>query len=81
MWLVSRLPQRSFVYLVSVYVPDPNRQPLAPPLIHFENGELGIVRKYFGGLFSALSSDFPSHGITYGGQAISISTKKYAPRR
>lgn len=64
MWLVSRVPQRSFVYLGSVYVLDPNRQPLAPPLIHFENGELGIVGKYFGCLFSARSFDFPSHGIT-----------------
>ena len=81
MWLVNRLPQRSFVYLVSVYVLDPNCQPVPPPLIHFENGELGIVRKYFGGLFSALSFDFPSHGITYGGHAIAISTKKYAPCR
>src|SRR5262245_21184518 len=41
--LVSRLPQRSFVYLVSVYVLDPNLQPVAPPLIRFENGVLGIV--------------------------------------
>jgi hypothetical protein len=61
MWLVSCLPQRSFVYLVSVYVLDPNLQPVAPPLIHFENGILGIVRNYFGCLFSALSFDFPSH--------------------
>ncbi|MFY9836209.1 MAG: hypothetical protein WAK55_07015 [Xanthobacteraceae bacterium] len=60
-WLVSRLPQRSFVYLVSVYVLDPNLQPVAPPLIRFENGVLGIVGNYFGGLFSALSFDFPSH--------------------
>src|SRR5205807_8978061 len=59
--LVSRLPQRSFVYLVSVYVLDPNLPPLAPPLIRSENGVLGIVRNYFGGLFSALSFDFPSH--------------------
>ena len=59
--LVSRLPQRSFVYLVSVYVLDPNLQPVAPPLIRFENGVLGIVGNYFGGLFSALSFDFPSH--------------------
>jgi hypothetical protein len=46
--LASRLPQRSFVCLVSVYVLDPNRQPLAPPLIRFENGVLGIVGNYFG---------------------------------
>ena len=59
--LASRLPQRSFVYLVSVYVLDPNLQPVAPPLIRFENGVLGIVGNYFGGLFSALSFDFPSH--------------------
>jgi hypothetical protein len=59
--LVSRLPQRSFVYLVSVYVLDPNLPPVAPPLIRFENGVLGIVGNYFGGLFSALSFDFPSH--------------------
>jgi hypothetical protein len=61
MWLVSRLPQRSFVYLVSVYVLDPNLQAVAPPLIRFENGVLGIVGNYFGGLFSALRFDFPSH--------------------
>jgi hypothetical protein len=61
MCLVSRLPQRSFVYLVSVYVLDPNLQPVAPPLIRFENGVLGIVGNYFGGPFSALSFDFPSH--------------------
>jgi hypothetical protein len=30
-------------------------------LIRFENGVLGIVGNYFGGLFSALSFDFPSH--------------------
>jgi hypothetical protein len=60
-WLVSRLSQRSFVYLVSVYVLDPNLQPAAPPLIRFENGVLGIVGNDFGGLFSALSFDFPSH--------------------
>jgi hypothetical protein len=59
--LVSRLPQRSFVYLVSVYVLDPNLPPVATPLIRFENGVLGIVRNYFGGLFSARSFDFPSH--------------------
>src|SRR6516165_7358252 len=35
--------------------------PVAPPLIRFENGVLGIVGNYFGGLFSALSFDFPSH--------------------
>jgi hypothetical protein len=63
--LVSRLPQYSFVYLVSVYVLDPNLQPVAPPLINFENGELGIVGNYFDGLFSALSFDFPSHVTTY----------------
>jgi hypothetical protein len=67
MWLVSRLPQRSFVYLVSVYVLDPNLQPVAPPLIRFGNGVLGIVGNYFVGLFSALGFDFPSHEITYGG--------------
>jgi hypothetical protein len=39
---------------------------VAPPLIHFENGVLGIVGNYFIGLFSALSFDFPSHEITYG---------------
>jgi hypothetical protein len=61
--MASRLPQCSFVYLVSVYVLDPNLQPVAPPLIHFENGVLGIVGNYFGGLFSALSFDFPSHEI------------------
>src|SRR5579872_2520942 len=60
-YLVSRLPQRGFVDLVSVYVLDPNLQPVAPPLISFENGELGIVGNYFVGLFSALSFDFPSH--------------------
>jgi len=59
--LVGRLPQRSFVYLVSVYVLDPNLPPVVPPLIHFDNGVLGIVGNYFGGLFSALSFDFPSH--------------------
>jgi hypothetical protein len=59
--LLSRLPQRSFIYLVSVYVLDPNLPPLAPPMIRFENGVLGIVGNYFGGLFSALSFDFPSH--------------------
>jgi hypothetical protein len=59
--LVSRLPQRSFVYLVSVYVLDPNLPPVAPPLIRFENGVLGIVGNYFRRLFSALSFDFPSH--------------------
>jgi len=64
--LVSRLPQRSFVYLVSVYVLDPNLQPVAPPLIRFENGVLRVVGNYFSGLFSALSFDFPSHEITYG---------------
>jgi hypothetical protein len=64
MWLVGRLPQRSFVYFVSVYVLDRNLQPEAPPLIRFEKGELGIVGKYFFGLFSALSFDFPSHEIT-----------------
>jgi hypothetical protein len=67
MWLVSRFPQRSFVYLVSVYVLDPNLQPVAPPLIRFGNGVLGIVGNYFVGLFSALGFDFPSHEITYGG--------------
>jgi hypothetical protein len=30
-------------------------------LIRFENGVLGIVGNYFGGLFSALRFDFPSH--------------------
>jgi hypothetical protein len=30
-------------------------------LIRFENGVLWIVGNYFGGLFSALSFDFPSH--------------------
>jgi hypothetical protein len=30
-------------------------------MIRFENGVLGIVGNYFGGLFSALSFDFPSH--------------------
>jgi hypothetical protein len=65
--LVSRLPQRSFVYLVAVYVLDPNLQPVAPPFIRFENGVLEIVGKYLGGLFSALNFDFPSHEITYGG--------------
>jgi len=59
--LVSRLPQHSFVYLVSVYVLDPNLQPVAPPLIRFENGVLGIVGNYFGILLSALRFDFPSH--------------------
>jgi hypothetical protein len=61
MCLVSGLPQHRFVYLVSVYVLDPNLQPVAPKLIRFENGELGIVGNYFGGLFRALSFDFPSH--------------------
>jgi hypothetical protein len=64
--LVSRLPQRRFVYLVSVYVLDPNLLPVAPPLIRFENGVLAIVGNYFSGLFGALGFDFPSHEITYG---------------
>jgi hypothetical protein len=72
--LVSRLPQRSFVYLVSVYVLDPNLQPVAPPLIRFENGVLGIVGNYFGGLFSALSFDFPSHiEFTFGSACLRLS--------
>src|SRR5262249_31947946 len=47
-----------FVYLVSVYVLDPNLQPVAPPLIRFENGVLGIVGNYFVGLFSAPRRNF-----------------------
>ena len=59
--LVVRIPQRSFLYLVAVYVLDPNLRPLAPPLIHFENGVAEIIRKYFGDVFFALDFDFPSH--------------------
>jgi hypothetical protein len=66
-WLVSRLPQFGFVYLVSIHALDPSLQPFAPPLIHFENSVLGIVGNYFRGLFGALSFDFPSHEITSGG--------------
>lgn len=72
MCLVSRLPQLSFIYLASVYVLDPNLQPVAPPLINFENGVLGIVGNYFHGLFGARSFDFPSHKVTSGGQVIFI---------
>src|SRR5689334_24280552 len=75
--MVSRLPQRSFVYLVSVYVLDPNVQPVAPPLIRFDNGVLGIVGNYFAGLFRALSFDFPSHLRSPIEARRSISTKKY----
>ena len=49
------------------YVLDPNLQPVAPPLIRFENGVLGIVGNYFVGLFSGLGFDFPSHEFTCGG--------------
>src|SRR5215211_6247194 len=76
MCFVSRLPQRSFVYLVSVYVLDPNLRPAAPPLIRFENGVLRIVGNYFRGLLSALSFDFPSHVRSPMEARRSISTKK-----
>jgi hypothetical protein len=59
--LVSRLTQRGFVYLVPVYVLDPNLRPLAPPFIRFENGVTEIVRNCFGDVFIALDFDFPSH--------------------
>ena len=59
--VVSRPTQRSFVYLVAVYVLDPNLRPLAAPFIHFENGVAEIVRNYFGDVFIALNFDFPSH--------------------
>ena len=61
MGLVSRLTQRSFVYLVAVYVLDPNLRPLAPPFIRFENGVAEIVGKYFGDVFFAPNFDFPRH--------------------
>jgi hypothetical protein len=59
--LVSRLTQRGFVYIVPVYVLDPNLRPLAPPFIRFENGVAEIVGKYFGNVFFALNFDFPRH--------------------
>jgi hypothetical protein len=52
--LVSRLTQRGFVYLVAVFILDPNLRPLAPPLIRFENGVTEIVRNYFGDYLSPL---------------------------
>jgi hypothetical protein len=42
--LVIRLTQRSFLYLVAVYVLDPNLRPLAPPFVSFENGVTEIVQ-------------------------------------
>jgi hypothetical protein len=59
--LVSRLTQRGFVYLVAVYVLDPNLRPLAPPFIRFENGVAEIVGKYLGDVFFALNFDFSRH--------------------
>src|SRR5690242_18140388 len=61
MRLLGRFSHVSFVHLVAVYVLDPHLPPLAPPLIRFEDGVLGIVGNYFAALFSALSFDFPSH--------------------
>ena len=44
--LVIRLAQRSFVYLVAVYVLDPNLRRLASPFIRFENRVAEIIGKY-----------------------------------
>jgi hypothetical protein len=59
--LVSPLTYRTFLYLVTVCVLDPNLRPLAPPLIRFENGVAEIIGKYFGDVFFALNFDFPGH--------------------
>jgi hypothetical protein len=52
--LVIRLTQRSFLYLVAVYVLDPNLRSLAAPLIRFENGVAEIMESTSAMYFSPL---------------------------